>query len=79
MDPSMNVFIFGDVFLRSYYSIYDFDNRRVGLALNVYSTANIEVDTPYLAYFIVIGAIVVIILAVVGYCIWKKKHAAHIE
>jgi len=42
LDDSLNIFIFGDVFLRSFYSIYDFENKRVGLALHKYSLASIE-------------------------------------
>lgn len=38
-----NFYIFGDVFLRSYYSIYDFENKRIGLAIHPYSTGFIDV------------------------------------
>ena len=32
-------FLFGDVFLREYYTIHDDKNGRVGLSPNIYSTA----------------------------------------
>jgi len=34
--PAPNMYIFGDVFLRKYYSIYDFERSKVGLALAVH-------------------------------------------
>lgn len=34
MDMPREIYILGDVFLRKYYSIYDLDNDRVGLALS---------------------------------------------
>lgn len=36
------LYILGDSFLRSYLSIYDFENNRVGLAVHKYSKAKVE-------------------------------------
>lgn len=38
-------FLFGDVFLREYYTIHDDSGGRVGLSPNVYSTATMAVGT----------------------------------
>jgi len=32
-----NLFLIGDVFLRHFYSVYDFDNNQVGLGINIHS------------------------------------------
>lgn len=29
-----NMYIFGDIFLKQFYSVYDFENLRVGLAIH---------------------------------------------
>lgn len=34
---NVNRYIFGTVFLQNYYSIYDYENKRIGLALDVIS------------------------------------------
>ena len=41
LDASMNMYILGDVFLKSFYSVYDFENRQVGLALHIYSVGTV--------------------------------------
>lgn len=76
----MNMIIFGDVFLRSYYNIYDFEKMQVGLALHSYSNADIEVrrqaPSKRSYTYLIVGSIAVIIgLVIVGYCLFKRKQA----
>jgi hypothetical protein len=80
LDSSMNMIIFGDVFLRSYYNIYDFENMQVGLALHRYSNADIEVRhhaPPKKSFnYIIVGSIAVIIcLVIAGFYLFKRKQA----
>ena len=68
----MNMFIFGDAFLRSFYNIYDFENQRVGLALHKWSTATIDKNSKLWLYLAIIGSIIVIILSSI-YFLKKKR------
>jgi len=68
----MNMIIFGDVFLRSYYNIYDFENNQVGLALHRYSNADIEIThhaPPKKSFtYLIVGSIALIIgIVIVGF------------
>lgn len=76
LDPSLNIFIFGDVFLRSFYSIYDFESKRIGLALHKYSSGSIETDSKAWAYVIIAVSAGVVVACIVGYCVMKKRQAA---
>jgi len=69
----MNMYIFGDVFLRSYYSIYDFESMQVGLALHTSSIAQIEVDSRLWLYLLLIGSFIVIVAGIVVYFILQNK------
>lgn len=64
LDSSTNLFIIGDTFLRSFYSIYDFEQKRVGLALHIYSQGKIEEDSRLWLYLIIIGSTIVVIAGV---------------
>ena len=67
------MYIFGDVFLRSYYSIYDFENYRVGLALHKYSSAQIEEESRKWMYIIIGISILIIIIAIAAFCYLQRK------
>lgn len=73
LDSSLNIFIFGDVFLRSYYSIYDFENKRVGLALHKYSNADIETDNRAWVYIIIAASLGLIVISGLAYWYCKKR------
>lgn len=73
LDDSLNIYIFGDVFLRSYYSIYDFENYRVGLALHKYSSGKIEEESRKWMYVVIAISFVVIIIGIATFCYMQKK------
>lgn len=77
LDSSMNMFIFGDVFLRSFYSIYDFDNFQVGLALHTTSQASIEEPSrKWLFVILAVSLIAVVVLIGIVCYLWKRKKVA---
>ena len=44
-NDGMDMFVFGDVFMRQYYAVFDYTKKQVGLAVNTDSTE----ETMYLA------------------------------
>ena len=69
----MNIYIFGDVFLRSYYSIYDFEEQKVGLALHKYSIASIEEDSRTWLIVIIVVSAALIVLGILAFIHLQKK------
>lgn len=62
----VSLYIIGDAFLRSYLSIYDFENYRVGLGIHKESRAFIEQAEPKPNHG---GSLLAIILGAVGMAI----------
>ncbi len=74
LDSSFNIYIFGDVFLRSFYSIYDFENKRVGLALHTQSKATIDYkSSKWVIVFIVLLVLILILAIIIGVYLWNRK------
>lgn len=71
------LYILGDSFLRNYLSIYDFENKRAGLALHKYSRTRVEKYTGSNKWVIPLVLTVVFLLlaiiTVVGYKVYKKR------
>ena len=63
--PSMaglpsNMILLGDVFLRNYYSVYDWENESVHLAINIHATDHVNIvnrPTPAQIPYIIIMSI----------------------
>jgi uncharacterized protein HemX len=75
-------FVIGDTFLRSFISVYDYENKQVGLVLHKNSRAYVnnpnQPDQPeekgmngWVIFLIVL--VVIAILAVVGYLVYKAR------
>lgn len=62
LDSTYKMYIFGQVFLRSFYSVYDFENSRLGMALHPWSKGTIDHETNT---WLIIG-IVVLAIAIIG-------------
>lgn len=74
-DERLNMVILGDAFLRAYYSIYDFEKDRVGIAVHKYSSSYLEKRFPtWLVVFIVLLVLcVTAVLAYFAYKYYKKR------
>jgi hypothetical protein len=75
---NVNMYILGDVFLKNYYSIYDFENKQVGLALHPWSTANVKKFFPGWAIALIVVTGVIIILGVAFY-FWRRYKAKKLK
>ena len=85
---SLNQYRLGNVFLRSFYTVLDFDNDIIMLGLNVdgaasksayinHMNAHKIVNSPAQTVFIVILILVLLcIAAVIGYKVWQKRKQA---
>jgi hypothetical protein len=66
----MAPYIFGNVFLKNFYTIYDLEERRIGIALHKNSLAKVE-DKSHAAAIVII---VIIIIAIgVGLAVYFIK------
>lgn len=65
-----DMIILGDAFLRAYYSIYDFENDRIGIAVHKYSASYLEKKFPKWI-IIVIVAVSILFLIIIGVVIYK--------
>lgn len=64
MPSQGNMYILGDIFLRGWYSVYDFDSNLVGIARNKYSLSKVVVYKPFPTWAIVLIVLVVIVVVV---------------
>ena len=57
------MYILGDVFLRGWYSVYDYENKQMGLALNIDSTCEVITEAPSAIFRLIILSIGLIVMA----------------
>ena len=75
----VNTYIFGSIFLQSYYSIYDFENKQLGLAIDAVSDGNISSEGSLsfgiiLLILIAIAALMIIVSCIV-ICYLRRKNS----
>ena len=73
MVGDIQMFLLGDVFLRNYYSVYDFMRQSVRLAANIHSAQYVSIGKPhkYAAIFFGYSAVLFLIcIASIG-CLVK--------
>jgi hypothetical protein len=66
---NVNKMVFGSVFLQNYYSIYDYETGRIGLALDVISEGNISDTASIHGAVILMITLASIIGAIIGLCL----------
>ncbi len=73
--PYADQYVLGVPFLENYYTIFDNDNKRVGIALHIYSDAAIRQTFSWWAILLLaLGVMVVFPLIVLGlYMIYKVR------
>lgn len=71
------MYILGDSFLRGYYSIYDFENNKVGLAAHPNSLSLEWQFPPWGVVLIVI--LCLLIMAIIGFLIYRRYKRKRIE
>jgi len=65
-----DMYILGDSFLRAYYSIYDFDQNRVGLAAH---NSSLSLEWKFPTWGVVVICISsAIILGIIGYVLYQR-------
>ena len=70
---SNNTFILGHAFLRSFYTVLDFETNRIGLGLHMYSRGFVEKAKSYRTYVIIL-IIVVILLGILAMFLGQKLY-----
>ena len=68
-----NVYILGDAFMRAYYTVYDADNSRIGLANSI---NNPPPTQGWRVLVIILGVLLLLIVGVVGSCLFVKHRKA---
>ena len=72
MGSNFGLYILGDSFLRTYLSVYDFENYRVGLGLHIYSNGVVDLHKNTTVWMLpLILTVVFLVLITIGIFIYK--------
>jgi hypothetical protein len=72
------LFILGDSFLRTFLSIYDFENSRVGIAFHIYSNGTATKKFPTWAIWVIVCSGIVLLLIIV-ICLCRRRKNAQLK
>ena len=76
------LFILGDVFLRHFYSVYDYENAQVRLAVNSHSVGKVDIYShdQIVQVLIYMGIFILILIAsVIGVCCITSQMRRNME
>ena len=67
------LYILGDAFLRSYLSVYDFENKRAGLVLHKYSNGAVTLHDYGMDDWAVALIVITTMLTIITIGLWVNK------
>lgn len=73
LDDNSEYIVLGDIWFKSFYSVFDYENGRIGLALHTFSNGSIETE-GMISWIYPLGIIVIVVIVlIVGIIFWRKR------